>query len=127
MLSRTSIWDHITVQLAPRAADELWYCEVQLSTIWPETSNNARSAARSLVLGGGLSEKHHGLNNLWVADRTNLKPYLKLCLTFDYHHLITWIDLKDIDVEALRILNMCYDCAKEDAVRHGFISPNPIL
>ncbi|XP_013613738.1 probable inactive ATP-dependent zinc metalloprotease FTSHI 2, chloroplastic isoform X2 [Brassica napus] len=58
------------------------WCD-QLSTIWAETSDNARSAARSLVL-GGLSEKHHGLNNFW-----------------------------DIDVEALRILNMYYDRAKE--------------
>ncbi|CAD5323247.1 unnamed protein product [Arabidopsis thaliana] len=89
MLSRQSILDHITVQLAPRAADELWYGEDQLSTIWAETSDNARSAARSLVL-GGLSDKHHGLNNFWVADRIN-----------------------DIDVEALRILNMCYERAKE--------------
>ncbi|CAH8316183.1 unnamed protein product [Eruca vesicaria subsp. sativa] len=89
MLSRQSLLDHITVQLAPRAADELWYGEDQLSTIWSETSDNARSAARSLVL-GGLSEKHHGLNNFWMADRIN-----------------------DIDVEALRILNMCYDRAKE--------------
>ncbi|KAJ4893766.1 AAA-type ATPase family protein [Raphanus sativus] len=89
MLSRQSLLDHITVQLAPRAADELWYGEDQLSTIWAETSDNARSAARSLVL-GGLSEKHHGLNNFWMTDRIN-----------------------DIDVEALRILNMCYDRAKE--------------
>ncbi|KAG7625448.1 putative inactive ATP-dependent zinc metalloprotease FTSHI 2 [Arabidopsis thaliana] len=89
MLSRQSILDHITVQFAPRAADELWYGEDQLSTIWAETSDNARSAARSLVL-GGLSDKHHGLNNFWVADRIN-----------------------DIDVEALRILNMCYERAKE--------------
>uniref|UniRef100_A0A1J3DJA5 ATP-dependent zinc metalloprotease FtsH 3 n=1 Tax=Noccaea caerulescens TaxID=107243 RepID=A0A1J3DJA5_NOCCA len=89
MLSRQSLLDHITVQLAPRAADELWYGEDKLSTIWAETSDNARSAARSLVL-GGLSEKHHGLNNFWVADRIN-----------------------DIDLEALRILNMCYERAKE--------------
>lgn len=50
---------------------------VQLSTIWAETSDNARSAARSLVL-GGLSEKHHGLNNFWVADRINVRTYLEL-------------------------------------------------
>ncbi|KAL0684619.1 hypothetical protein Bca4012_051467 [Brassica carinata] len=108
MLSRPSIWDHITVQLASRATMN----NGMLSTIWAETSDNARSAARSLVL-GGLSEKHHGLNNFWVADRTNLRPYRELCLTFDYHHLTTWIDLQDIDVEALRILNMYYDRAKE--------------
>ncbi|KAF3539232.1 hypothetical protein F2Q69_00023278 [Brassica cretica] len=90
---RPSIWDHITVQLASRATMnngmvrpgekyDLLYHDT-LSTIWAETSDNARSAARSLVL-GGLSEKHHGLNNFW-----------------------------DIDVEALRILNMYYDRAKE--------------
>lgn len=89
MLSRQSLLDHITVQLAPRAADELWYGEGQLSTIWAETADNARSAARTLVL-GGLSDKCNGLNNFWVADRIN-----------------------DIDTEALRIVNMCYERAKE--------------
>ncbi|XP_059643931.1 probable inactive ATP-dependent zinc metalloprotease FTSHI 2, chloroplastic [Cornus florida] len=89
MLSRQSLLDHITVQLAPRAADEIWYGEGQLSTMWAETADNARSAARTFVL-GGLSEKHYGLSNFWVADRMN-----------------------DIDLEALRIVNMCYERAKE--------------
>ncbi|CAK9169660.1 unnamed protein product [Ilex paraguariensis] len=89
MLSRQSLLDHITVQLAPRAADEIWYGEGQLSTMWAETADNARSAARAFVL-GGLSEKHYGLNNFWVADRIN-----------------------EIDLEALRILNMCYARTKE--------------
>lgn len=89
LLSRQSLLDHITVQLAPRAADEIWYGEDQLSTIWAETADNARSAARTFVL-GGLSEKHHGLNNFWTADKIN-----------------------DIDLEALRILNMCYERAKK--------------
>lgn len=43
----------------------------QLSTIWAETADNARSAARTFVL-GGLSEKHHGLSNFWVTDRINV-------------------------------------------------------
>ncbi|KAG5248667.1 ATP-dependent zinc metalloprotease FtsH [Salix suchowensis] len=60
-----------------------------LSTIWAETADNARSAARSYVF-GGLSEKHHGLSNFWAADRIN-----------------------EIDVEALRIMNLCYDGAKK--------------
>ncbi|OMO66594.1 Peptidase M41 [Corchorus olitorius] len=89
MLSRQSLLDHITVQLAPRAADELWFGEGQLSTIWAETADNARLAARAFVL-GGLSEKHYGMSNFWVADRIN-----------------------EIDSEALRILNMCYERAKE--------------
>ncbi|MBA0824703.1 hypothetical protein Goarm_021351 [Gossypium armourianum] len=89
MLSRQSLLDHITVQLAPRAADELWFGEGQLSTIWSETADNARSAARMFVL-GGLSEKHHGLSNFWVADRIN-----------------------EIDSEALQIVNICYERAKE--------------
>ncbi|KAG7014058.1 putative inactive ATP-dependent zinc metalloprotease FTSHI 2, chloroplastic, partial [Cucurbita argyrosperma subsp. argyrosperma] len=89
MLTRQSLLDHITVQLAPRAADELWYGEDQLSTIWVETADNARSAARTFVL-GGLSEKHYGVSNFWVADRIN-----------------------DIDLEALRILHVCYERAKE--------------
>ncbi|XWS11970.1 hypothetical protein CRYUN_Cryun37aG0050500 [Craigia yunnanensis] len=69
--SRQSLLDHITVQLAPCAADELWFGEGQLSTIWAETADNARSAARMFVL-GGLSEKHYGLSNFWVADRINI-------------------------------------------------------
>lgn len=89
MLSRQSLLDHITVQLAPRAADELWYGEHQFSTIWAETADNARSAARTLVL-GGLSDKQYGLADFWVTDSIN-----------------------DIDSEALRILHMCYDRAKE--------------
>ncbi|MBA0678059.1 hypothetical protein Goari_019425, partial [Gossypium aridum] len=108
MLSRQSLLDHITVQLAPRAADELWFGEGQkghygveegevfkvhgfseLSTIWSETADNARSAARMFVL-GALSEKHHGLSNFWVADRIN-----------------------EIDLEALQIVNICYERAKE--------------
>ncbi|KAG9146831.1 hypothetical protein Leryth_005150 [Lithospermum erythrorhizon] len=89
MLSRQSLLDHITVQLAPRAADELWYGDDKLSTIWAETADNARSAARYFVL-GGLSDKHYGLSNFWVADRLN-----------------------EIDSEALRVLNMCYDRAKK--------------
>ncbi|KAF5741663.1 Cell division protein ftsH putative isoform 1 [Tripterygium wilfordii] len=89
MLSRQSLLDHITVQLAPRAADEICYGEDKLSTIWAETADNARSAARTFVL-GGLSEKYHGSSNFWIADRIN-----------------------DIDSEALRILNLCYDRAKE--------------
>ncbi|PWA89264.1 AAA-type ATPase family protein [Artemisia annua] len=89
LLSRQSLLDHITVQLAPRAADEIWHGASQLSTIWAETADNARSAAREFVL-GGLSDKYYGVSNFWVADRIN-----------------------DIDAEALRILNMCYGRAKE--------------
>lgn len=88
-LSRQSLLDHITVQLAPRAADEIWHGEGQLSTIWAEAADNARSAARSLVL-GGLSDNHYGVPLSWAADRIN-----------------------DIDSEALRILNMCYERTKK--------------
>ncbi|KAJ7963055.1 ATP-dependent zinc metalloprotease FtsH [Quillaja saponaria] len=89
MLSRQSLLDHITVQLAPRAADEIWHGEDQLSTIWAETADNARSAARTFVL-GGLSEKYHGISDFWIADRIN-----------------------EIDLEAMRIVNLCYELAKE--------------
>ncbi|KAL0425033.1 UNVERIFIED_CONTAM: putative inactive ATP-dependent zinc metalloprotease FTSHI 2, chloroplastic [Sesamum radiatum] len=92
MLSRQSLLDHITVQLAPRAADECDRSDsrpsLKLSTIWAETTDNARSAARTFVL-GGLSEKHYGLNNFWIEDRINY-----------------------IDSEALRILEACYERAK---------------
>ncbi|KAK6125021.1 hypothetical protein DH2020_041295 [Rehmannia glutinosa] len=119
MLSRQSLLDHITVQLAPRAADELLYGEDQqyfsgIATFnlnlfeyhLAETADNARSAARTLVL-GGLSEKHYGLNNFWTARR-----------------------IDEIDSEALRILNICYERAKSilqqnrelmDAVVHNLV------
>lgn len=50
------------------AGANLWYCILQLSTIWTETADNARSAARSFVL-GGLSEKNYGLSDFWVLDK----------------------------------------------------------
>ncbi|XP_020597333.1 probable inactive ATP-dependent zinc metalloprotease FTSHI 2, chloroplastic [Phalaenopsis equestris] len=89
MLSRQSLLDHITVQIAPRAADEIWYGENQMSTIWAETADNARSAARSFVL-GGLSEKFYGLADFWVVDRIN-----------------------EIDQDALHVLSKCYERAKK--------------
>nr|GMD81864.1 probable inactive ATP-dependent zinc metalloprotease FTSHI 2, chloroplastic [Ipomoea batatas] len=89
LLSRQSLLDHITVELAPRAADELWYGEGNLSTICAESADVARSAARTFVL-GGLSDKNYGLSNFWTSDQIN-----------------------GIDLEALQILNMCYDRAKE--------------
>ncbi|XP_045801462.1 probable inactive ATP-dependent zinc metalloprotease FTSHI 2, chloroplastic [Trifolium pratense] len=89
MLTRQSLFDHITVQLAPRAADEIWFGKDKLSTIWAETADNARVAARMYML-GGLSEKHHGVSNFWLSDRIN-----------------------EIDLGALKILNLCYERAKE--------------
>lgn len=89
MLSRQSLLDYITMQVAPRAADEIWYGSDQLSTIWVQTANIARSAARSFVL-GGLLEKYNGLSDFWISDR-----------------------LDEIDLEAVRILHLCYDRAKE--------------
>ncbi|KAH6757658.1 AAA-type ATPase family protein [Perilla frutescens var. hirtella] len=88
LLSRQSLLDHISIQLAPCAADELWYGKDQLSTIWTEMADNARSASRALVL-GGLSEKRYGLNNFWTQDKIN-----------------------EIDSEALRILDVCYKRTK---------------
>ncbi|KAG0462582.1 hypothetical protein HPP92_021058 [Vanilla planifolia] len=87
--SRQSILDHITVQIAPRAADAIWYGENQLSTIWAQTADNARSAARRFVL-GGFSDKHYGLSRFWVPER-----------------------IDEIDLEAMDILHKCYDRAKK--------------
>ncbi|GJU64193.1 probable inactive ATP-dependent zinc metalloprotease FTSHI 2, chloroplastic [Tanacetum coccineum] len=36
-IDRQSLFDHITLQLAPQAADEIWHGADQLSTIWAET------------------------------------------------------------------------------------------
>ncbi|GER52670.1 ATP-dependent zinc metalloprotease FtsH [Striga asiatica] len=88
MLSRQSVLDHITVLLAPRAADELINGKNRLSTISSAPSNGARSAARALVL-GGLSEEHYGLNNFWTTEK-----------------------IEHIDIEALKILHSCYERSK---------------
>ncbi|WJX79266.1 putative inactive ATP-dependent zinc metalloprotease FTSHI 2, chloroplastic [Trifolium repens] len=61
----------------------------RLSTIWAETADNARVAARMYML-GGLSEKYHGISNFWLSDRIN-----------------------EIDLEAMKVLNLCYERAKE--------------
>lgn len=91
-ISRQTMLDHITVQLAPRAADEIWHGPDQLCTIWAETVNNARSAARELVF-AGLSDKEefYGLYDCWYEVNR----------------------LNEVDVEAMRILNMCYERAKK--------------
>ncbi|CAA0837280.1 AAA-type ATPase family protein [Striga hermonthica] len=88
MLSRQSVLDHITVLLAPRAADELINGKTRLSTISSGSSHGARSAARALVL-GGLSEKNYGLNNFWTTEK-----------------------IECIDIEALKILYSCYERSK---------------
>uniref|UniRef100_A0A0D6QUE2 AAA+ ATPase domain-containing protein n=1 Tax=Araucaria cunninghamii TaxID=56994 RepID=A0A0D6QUE2_ARACU len=91
-VSRQMILDHITVQLAPRAADEIWHGLDQMCTIWADTVDTARKAARELVF-AGLSDKKelHGIDG--------------------YVHDIDRIS--EIDMEALRILNMCYERAKK--------------
>lgn len=91
-VSRQTMLDHITVQLAPRAADEIWHGPDQLCTIWAGTADNARSAARELVF-AGLSDKEefYGLYNCWYEVNR----------------------LNEVDVEALRILNMCYERVKK--------------
>ncbi|KAJ4809477.1 ATP-dependent zinc metalloprotease FtsH [Rhynchospora pubera] len=89
MLSQKNLLDYITVQIAPRAADEIWNGESQLSTIWAKPADNARSAARRLVL-SGLCGKLNGIHNSWVEDNVN-----------------------EIDLEALKILNNCYSRVKE--------------
>lgn len=88
-VSRQSILDYITLHLAPRAADEILHGSDQLCTISCITTNQARFAARAFVT-CGFSEKNFGLVDSWISD-----------------------DLDDIDLEALQILNMCYDRAKK--------------
>ena len=59
----------------------------QLSTIWAETADNARSAARTFVL-GGLSDKHYGLSSFWVADRINVIDSFFLWFFLIQFHLL---------------------------------------
>lgn len=91
-VSRQGMLDYITVQLAPRAADELWNGAHQMSTIWADTVDQARSAARDFVF-AGLSDRGdlYGLFDCW----------------YDYDRV------KAVDSEALKIVNSCYERALE--------------
>ncbi|KAL6497002.1 putative inactive ATP-dependent zinc metalloprotease FTSHI 2, chloroplastic [Orobanche gracilis] len=103
MFSRQFLLDHISVLLAPRAADELIHGEHQLSTIWAETANNARTSARSLVL-CGLSDNHYGLNRFWTEQSINSDFVTSRRQLMNFR--------SDVDSEALRILHMCYERTK---------------
>lgn len=64
----------------------LLLCLSQLSTIWAETADNARSAARTLVL-GGLSGKHYGLNNFWTEDKIDVIFFYTLVFSKSFNCL----------------------------------------
>ncbi|KAL2633954.1 hypothetical protein R1flu_005433 [Riccia fluitans] len=91
-MGRQGILDYITVQLSPRAADELWNGADNMSTIWADTVDQARSAARDFVY-AGLSDRKdlYGLFDCWN----------------EIHQV--W----GVDVEALKIVNSCYQRALE--------------
>eukprot|EP00249_Psilotum_nudum_P021233 c28027_g1_i2 orf=1142-3934(-) len=102
-LGRQDVLDFITMQLAPRAADELWYGCDQMSTIWADSYNEARKAARHFVF-GGLSERSgfYALVNCWnELDR-----------------------LFEIDVEVLKILDICYKRALQILDRNRLLMEN---
>ncbi|XP_024522587.1 probable inactive ATP-dependent zinc metalloprotease FTSHI 2, chloroplastic [Selaginella moellendorffii] len=92
-ISRQGFLDHITVQLAPRAADELWNGADQISTVASDNVDIARKAARSFVRAGHSDRKElYGLNSgCWYRQRS------------------IW----DVDVEAQKILESCYARALE--------------
>lgn len=91
-VSRQGMLDYIAVQLAPRAADEIWNGIDNMSTIWADTVDQARAAARDFVY-AGLSDKGdlYGLHD---------------CV-YDYE------SVKSVDIEALKVVNQCYDRALE--------------
>ncbi|KAG0626539.1 hypothetical protein M758_2G133600 [Ceratodon purpureus] len=91
-VSRQGMLDYIAVQLAPRAADEIWNGVDNMSTIWADTVDQARAAARDFVY-AGLSDKGdlYGLHD---------------CV-YNYE------SVKSVDVEALKVVNQCYDRALE--------------
>lgn len=89
-LSRQGVMAYITLQLAPRAADELWFGHEQMSTLWADCYNQARKAARSYVFSGVSENKNlYGLVHCW----SEVERYY------------------EIDVEALKILENCYSRA----------------
>ncbi|GLJ06992.1 hypothetical protein SUGI_0054940 [Cryptomeria japonica] len=96
-ISRQTVLDHITVQLAARAADEIWNGPEQFSTIWANTFQNARVAARELVF-AGLSDKK------------------ELYALYDCLYEVDQIN--EIDAEALKIVNICYERAKKILLRN---------
>ncbi|BBN14858.1 hypothetical protein MPTK1_6g15080 [Marchantia polymorpha subsp. ruderalis] len=91
-IGRQGMLDYITVQLSPRAADELWNGADNMSTIWADTVDQARSAARDFVYAG-------------LSDRKDL-----------YGLFDCWNEIDQVyavDVEALKIVNSCYKRALE--------------
>lgn len=91
-LSQQGVLDYITLQLAPRAVDELWFGREQMSTIWADHYHQARKMARSYVFFG-------------ASDRKDI-----------YGMLSCWSELEryyDIDIEALKILEACYSRAMQ--------------
>ncbi|CAM6128546.1 unnamed protein product [Calypogeia fissa] len=90
IMGRQGMLDYITVQLAPRAADELWNGADQMSTIWADTIDQARRTARDFVFAG-------------LSDREDLYGL------YDCHLEMQHVNA--IDVEATKIVNSCYQRA----------------
>ncbi|KAH7434685.1 hypothetical protein KP509_06G030400 [Ceratopteris richardii] len=91
-MSRQGMMDYITIQLAPRAADELLFGRDQMCTVWTDHYNNARKVARYYVF-CGLSERSevYGMFHCW----SELARYY------------------EVDKEARRILEACYNRAQK--------------
>lgn len=89
-LSRQGVMDYITLQLAPRAADEIWFGCEQMCTIWADQYNQARKVARYYVFCGLSDCKDiYGMFHCW----SELERYY------------------EVDVEAKKILEACYSRA----------------
>lgn len=91
-LSRRGVMDYITLQMAPRAADELVFGRDQMCTIWTDHFNNARRVARYYVFCGLSDRKEvYGMFHCW----SELDRYY------------------EVDRETKRILEACYSRAQK--------------
>eukprot|EP00250_Pteridium_aquilinum_P005516 c15598_g1_i1 orf=665-3499(-) len=91
-LSRQGALDYITLQLAPRAADELVHGRDQMCTIWTDHYNNARRVARYYVFCG-------------LSDRKEIYGMFHCWSELDRYY--------EVDRETQRILEACYTRAQK--------------
>lgn len=90
--SRQGVMDYITLQLAPRAADELVFGRDQMCTIWTDHYNNARKIARYYVFCG-------------LSERTEIYGMFHCWSELDRYY--------EVDRETKKILEACYSRAQQ--------------
>ncbi|RYR33617.1 hypothetical protein Ahy_A10g048236 [Arachis hypogaea] len=86
-----------------------------LSTIWAETADNARSVARDICSWWAFREEpwnYQDRINVWVLSLKSQVQFSHCNHIIEITHFVTF-RCQDIDLEAMRIVNLCYERAKE--------------